>query len=236
MSRLDGAYVGWELETAIDLHVEPRADRERADADHLAALDANAPHGRNAFPGRRGRVGKDIDGGLRADEGKSHVVGLDGDRRPHIGHLERTGVLVVAHERIGGAQADGVEGAAHGNSEALVAGPPEILDGREQPRREDAQRRAHAAASTASSMGKTSRVPSAGLASRRSYSRSETGAKPTWSPGASRARGRGPRAHSSTGERPIRCQPHGVSSGNMQVIAPAIASDPAGIFSRGDSR
>ena len=39
------------------------------------------------------------------------------------------------------AQADGIEGAAHRNSEALVAGPPEILDGREQPGREDAQQK-----------------------------------------------------------------------------------------------
>src|ERR1043166_9612576 len=128
-------------------------------------------------------------------------------------------------------EADSVR-AAHRHAEMLVSVPPEVLHRGQQAGRDDAQ--AHAAASTVSSPGTSVNSPAATCATRRSYSRSETGATLTLSPGRSSAP---PAAsHSRTGERPIRCQPHGVSCGKMQVMAIAIASEPAGIFIRGVAR
>ena len=42
--------------------------------------------------------------------------------------------------------------------------------------------------------------------------------------------------HNGIGDRPIKCQPQGVSMGKMHVIVIAMASEPAGIFFRGVSR
>ena len=166
------------------------------------------------------------------------VVGFDRQRRPHAGDFERAGVGRVADQQVGRLQADRIERAAHRHAEVLIADAAAILDRRQQAGRHDMQ-------ATVSCRGvpdvvgrRDDQLAVGRLArSRSSYSRSDTGAKPTLSPGCSSGIA-APRlrSHSGTGQRPIRCQPHGVSAGKMQVMVIAIATDPAGIFIRGDCR
>ena len=187
--------------------------------------------------GRRG-IGKNVDGGVRADHRDPHVVGFDRQRRAEAGHLERAGIGRVANQQVGRVQADGIERAAHRHAEVLVADAAAILDRRQQAGRHDMQGRCHAAASLMSSARRRRpagrRPPArAGLHIRAATPARSRPCRPAAAAASTR---RACRSHSGTGQRPMRCQPHGVSAGKMQVMVIAIASDPAGIFIRGDCR
>src|SRR5947209_20439837 len=74
------------------------------------------------------------------------------------------------------------------------------------------------------------------FAQRFSNSLIDIGLKATVSPGASTALGIGAISNNAIGERPMTCQPEGVFLRNIEVIVFAIASEPAGILSRGVAR
>src|ERR1043166_10105716 len=109
------------------------------------------------------------------------AVRLDRESRADISDLDTGRARRIVDARIGGAQAHRIERAAHRHAEMLVSVPPEVLHRGQQAGRDDAQ--AHAAASTVSSPGTSVNSPAATCATRRSYSRSETGANVTLSPG-----------------------------------------------------
>ncbi len=223
----DAAEHGRDVEAALDRDIEHGAAGQRADADDFAAAKSRMLRmPRRGGPRSQRHVGENLDRRLGADNRDPHVVGLDRQRRAEIGDFQRAGTGRIADQQIGGMQADRIERAAHRDAEVLIAG---------RPRSWIVVSRPGATTRSAGFMRPRPRCrrrqiverPSAACASRSSYSRNDTGAKPTLSPGASSARGRGRVSHSGTGERPMRCQPHGVSSGKMQVMVIAIASEPA---------
>ena len=190
----------------------PSPSDERADAHDLAAPQVNASHGSDQRAGRARRRRE----GFRSRPARRRTTcrtssASTAKRRADIGHFERAGAGRVADQRIGRAQAHRIERAAHRNAEMLIAGPAEILDRGQQAGREDAQRRRSCRRSHACvRRARCSSVPSAALASRSSYSRSDTGANVTCVAGREqRRRPPGRRLHSGTGDRPMRCQPHG---------------------------
>ena len=76
---------------------------------------------------------------LRADDRDPHVVGLDRQRRPETGHLQRRDAGRIADQQIGGMQTDRIERAAHRHAEVLIADAAKILDRGEQAGRHDPQ-------------------------------------------------------------------------------------------------
>ena len=84
---------GLDVEAALDRHVKHRAAGERADPHDLAASTAGCCACRRcARRSSRSTSGRISIGAWRADEATPHVVGIDLERRPDIGHFERAGV------------------------------------------------------------------------------------------------------------------------------------------------
>ena len=184
-----------------------------------------------ALPQRQSRMSIAAVG---ADQRQPHVVGLDRERGTQIGNLKCGHIRRVTHQHIGGAQADRIERAADRNAEMLVAMPAQILDSRQQARRNNNQRgfmrplpdlvgrrdleSAFGSSAARFSYSGTKPVEAHLVARRKQCLRFRDG------------------SHSRTGERPIRCHPHGVSIGKMQVMSLRWQASLLGIRSRGDSR
>ena len=123
---------------------------------------------------------------------------------PRHSDFQRAGAGRISDQQVGRLQADRIERAAHRHAEVLIADAAAILDRRQQAGRDDAQATV-SCGGVPDVVGRRhdSSAPSAALASRSSYSRSETGAKPTLSPGCSSGID-APRlmSHSGTGRAP----------------------------------
>src|SRR5207247_733391 len=118
-----------------------------------------------------------------------------------------------ADQQVGCAQTDRIERTANRDAQPLKTYPSEVLHGGQKSRLEDMERCAHAATPSGSGHGVIFRAPSAIRCDSSSYSDNETGAKLTVSPGARRGEEPVACSQSGTGDRPMTCQPQGVSIG-----------------------
>ena len=148
------------------------------------------------------------------------LVGLDHQRRSEAGDFERAGAGRISDQQIGRVQADRIERAAHrqrrGAGSRRGRDPGSSSAGRALPR-----------ARTVSCCGLPDVVAGChdqlavgglGRADPRIRAATPARSRPCRPAAAAAATRRARRSHSGTGQRPIRCQPHGVSAGKMQVM------------------
>ena len=148
---------------------------ERADLQSLPAQQARALARRQGAAAAAAIRREDVDRRLAAGHGDAHAVGLDRERRPLIGDLERAHARRIADQQVGGAQAHGIERAGDRHAQVLVARPAQVLQRRHEAGSDHPQRGRHARGSRAGASGASRRSPAAASASSASYSPSDTG-------------------------------------------------------------